>query len=254
MITFNQAIAAMDLDEIASLDTSAFSKQDILNLILQRSEIIRDQDNHNRYIKAWTQGNSAPIMELIEKLGADLIAKRAGAVIFLEYLEMKPIFEKDPPKKVADIGCGYAFFDLFLARDFGCEVVLIDLEQNDHKHFGFENEGAAYSNLDVARKLLADNGLEDGSIFTLNPEKDKLNKVRNVDFAFSFISCGFHYPWQTYQRFFKTSLNKGGAVILDLRRRKSLAAQADMAELGTVEVIGGSANGSADRVMLTLSQ
>ncbi|NRB17848.1 MAG: class I SAM-dependent methyltransferase [Rhodobacteraceae bacterium] len=242
----------MNIDEIASLDTSAFSNQDILNLILQRSEIIRDQDNYNSYIKAWTRGNSAPIMEIIEKLGTDLLAKRAGAVIYLEYLELKPIFENAPPRKVADIGCGYAFFDLFLARDFGCGVVLIDLEQNSHRHFGFETEGAAYSNLDVARKFLIDNGLTDGSIFTLNPETDDLDKVTDVDFAFSFISCGFHYPWQTYQHFFETSLNKGGAVILDIRRRKSAAAQAEMTALGTVDVIGASANGSANRVMLTL--
>ena len=91
----------MDDARIASLDTSAFNKDDVLNVILQRSEIIRDQPRSNRYIKRWTQGDSAPALELIDQLGADTLIKRAAAFIYLEYLELKPIFDKTRPRKVA---------------------------------------------------------------------------------------------------------------------------------------------------------
>ncbi|MGB5558960.1 MAG: class I SAM-dependent methyltransferase [Paracoccaceae bacterium] len=245
-------MAAMSNDRIASLNTTAFSDADIVNLILQRSEIIRDQERPNRYIKSWTQGDSAPILELVDKLGADELVKRASAFIYLEYLELKPIFDKSPPTKVADIGCGYALFDLFLAQDFGSDLVLIDLERNEHRHFGFQDEGAAYSDMNVAREFLIENGLKDAAITTLNPESADLGKVRDVDFAFSFISCGYHYPWQTYQGFFETAVRKGGSVILDIRRRKSPAAQADMAALGSVCVVEQAAEGSADRIMVRI--
>lgn len=251
MITLEQAMAAKDDARIASLDTSAFSEGDVLNLILQRSEIISDQPRPNRYIRSWTQGDNGPLSELIGKLGADELVKRAASFIFLEYLELKPIFDKSPPRKIADIGCGYALFDLFLALDFGSDLVLIDLEQNEHKHFGFESEGAAYSNLEVTRRFLTDNGLEHTAIQTLNPDGADLSDIRDLDYAFSFISCGFHYPWQTYQDFFETALRQCGSVILDIRRRKSPAAQAEMAALGRVEVIDQAADGSADRIMLT---
>ena len=253
MITLEQALAATQDNRIAKLDTRAFGLGDILNLILQRSEIIRDQPRPNYYIKRWTEGDSAPIMNLIGELGADTLVRRAAAFIYLEYLELKPIFDKVPPRKIADIGCGYALFDLFLAQDFGSDLVLIDLEQNDRRHFGFQDEGAAYSNLSVAREFLTANGLHDETIQTINPETADLTAIHDLDYAFSFISCGFHYPWQTYQSFFETSLRNGGSVILDIRRRKSPAAQAEMAGLGRVEVIGQAADGSADRIMLTRS-
>lgn len=252
MITLEQAFAATKRERIAGLDTSAFATGDVLNLILQRSEIIRDQPNPNRYIRSWTQGDDAPLMELIHRLGPQEIVRRAAAFILLEYLELKPVFDRAPPRKIADIGCGYALFDLFLAQDFGCELVLIDLEQNDRRHFGFEREGAAYSNLAVARRFLTDNGARDAGIQTLNPRDAGIDAVRDLDFAFSFISCGFHYPWDTYRNFFETALRKNGSVILDIRRRKSDVAQAEMAALGRIEVIDRAADGSADRIMLTL--
>lgn len=251
LITLEQALAATRSDAIASLDTSAFRDGDVVNLILQRSEIIRDQPRPNRYIKSWIAGETTPILDLVDSLGRDMLVRRAGAFIHLEYLELKPILDRSPPARVADIGCGYALFDLFLARDFDCDLVLIDLEQNQHRHFGFEDEGAAYSDLAVARRLLTANGVQDSRISTLNPESDDVSRVRDLDFAFSFISCGFHYPWQTYRDFFETAMRPGGSVILDLRRRKSAAAQAEMAALGRVEVIDQAADGSADRVMLT---
>lgn len=251
MITLDQAMAATEDSRIAALDSAAFSEADILNLILQRSEIIRDRPRPNRYIKRWTEGDSAPIRDLIVEMGTDTLVRRAAAFIYLEYLDLKPIFEKAPPQRVADIGCGYAMFDMFLAQDFGCHLVLIDLEQNDHRHFGFQDEGAAYSNLGVARRFLTDNGVSDGAIQTLNPDSADLGKVRDLDYAFSFISCGFHYPWQTYREFFETALRPGGSVILDIRRRKSPAAQAEMAALGQIDVVDQAADGSADRIMLT---
>jgi uncharacterized protein YjaZ len=71
MITFDQAMAAMDAPQITEIETESLDDSDVLNLILQRSEIIRDQEKYNRYIKAWTRGDDAPILDLINRMGRD---------------------------------------------------------------------------------------------------------------------------------------------------------------------------------------
>lgn len=252
MISFEQAMAAMSDERIASLKVEMLDAEDILNLILQRSEIIRDQNRPNWHIKQWTEGEDGPLLDLIARVGPSELARRAAAFIYLEYLELKPVFDQAPLRRIADIGCGYAFFDLFLAQDFGCRLVLIDLEQSGHRHFGYENEGAAYSNLDVARAFLTMNGVDDADIDTRNPGRDDLGDIDGLDYALSFISCGFHYPWHTYRDFFARALRPGGMTILDVRRRVSGDARAEMAKMGRVKIVAQAAYGRADRVMLTL--
>lgn len=250
MITFDAAMQALDEPAITGLVLTALDESDMVNLILQRSEIIRDQPRYNRYIRAWTQGDDAPMRDLIDRLGVDVLARRAAAFIYLEYLQMRPEFEAKPPKHTADIGCGYAFFDLFLAQDFGCDLALIDLENNETRHFGFEAEGAAYSSLKVAKKLLVDNGVPAKSIKTFNPETDDVSKLRNLDHAFSFISCGFHYPWTTYRTFFEQSIAADGRIILDLRARTLGAVMLELSDFGYIRALTMAANNSAFRVMI----
>ena len=250
MITFDQAMVALEDDAITSLNISALNESDMVNLILQRSEIIRDQPRFNRYIKAWTKGDDAPMQDLINRMGIETLTRRAAAYIYLEYLQLRPIFEKRNPKKVADIGCGYALFDLFLAKDYGTDLVLIDLESNENRHFGFKSEGAAYSSLGTAKNLLTDNGIPTKSIETINPEVTDVAKFKNLDYAFSFISCGYHYPWQTYRDLFLNGVADDGSIIIDIRANTLNHTVPELFEIGYVRAIVKAANNSADRVMI----
>lgn len=250
MITFDQAMKALDQDAITSLDISALDDSDMVNLILQRSEIIRDQPRFNRYIKAWTQGDDVPMQELIARMGRDTLTRRAAAYIYLEYLQLRPIFEKKTPHSAADIGCGYALFDLFLAKEFETELVLIDLESNENRHFGFKSEGAAYSSLGATKTLLTDNGIPAKAIKTVNPETTDVSQYKGLDYAFSFISCGYHYPWTTYREFFLNSVADDGRIILDIRAHTLGDAMLEMSEIGYVRAVEKAANNSADRVMI----
>ena len=251
MIQFEDAIRTIETDRIGSLDTSAFSRGDVLNLILQRSEIISDQPNPGRLIKAWTAGQDQPLLDLIDKIGEETIIRRAAALILLEYEELRPIFEKAPPRAVTDIGCGYALFDLFLAQDFKSKLTLIDLETNDERHFGFEESGAAYSNLDVAARFLNANGIAKSRIKTVNPAVKSPDRLRGQDLVVSFISCGFHYPWSTYAVFFRDAVAPGGRIILDIRRRSAERAKAELAALGDVEELDTGFAAKAVRVVVT---
>lgn len=250
-ITLQAATEKAASARIRDLDTSALSKHDVLNLILQRSEIIGDQPKPNTYIKAWMGGDAEPLLQLIDKVGQDDLIRRAAAFILLEYEALQPRLAAQPPGAATDIGCGYAIFDLFLAQDFDCDLTLIDLEESDERHFGFEQTGAAYSNLEVAKAFLLANGIAAKRITTVNPNTQSVADITEQDLVVSFISCGFHYPWNTYETFFRDAVKPGGRVILDLRQRTLERTREEISGLGVFEDLSVGAGGKAARVMLT---
>ena len=234
-------------DAIRALDVSMFASGDLVNLILQRSEVLFDMPRSGQVIRAWNAGDEGPIRACVETYGAE-IARRAAGVIHAEYRRLAPFLLANPPARLADIGCGYALFDLFLARESAASVVLIDIEQNTRRHFGYAEQGAAYSNLSVARRLLEANGIPAERIETVNPENADLGAVAPVDLAVSFLSCGFHYPASTYATYFRDSVVPGGTIVLDLRAATATAQLAGLADLGPLEDLPAPAK--ARRIML----
>lgn len=218
---------------ITALDLSCFDSKDLVNLILQRSEVMYDRPRSGQVIKAWGEGNTAPIMAVVEEMG-DLVARRAAGVIHAEYKAMAALLRQLRPQRIADIGCGYAFFDLFAAKTLGADVLLLDLEENDRRHFGFHAEGAAYSSLARARMLLENNGIAPDKIETLNPRERAPETAAPVDLVVSFLSCGFHYPVDLYLPFLDQVLKPGGAAIFDLRLRTAEEQAAKLAGFGTL--------------------
>lgn len=219
---------------VAGLDLSALGAGDLANLILQRSEVLYDRPRPGHVIRAWNEGDAGPIEAEVARLGPE-IGRRAAAAILSEFRGMEPLLAALAPRRIADIGCGYAFFDLFAARRFGCDLLLIDLEANGLRHFGFAPEGAAYSSLAVARALLEANGVAPGAIRTLNPGAEDVAGAGEADLAVSLLSCGFHYPAETYMAFFRQNVSRGGAIILDLRARTAAAQLPLLEPLGRIE-------------------
>jgi SAM-dependent methyltransferase len=218
---------------IQGLDLSCLDDADLVNLILQRSEVMFDRPKSGQVIRAWGAGDMTPMQDEVVRLGL-AIAQRAAGVIHAEYMGIKDLLSNLNPKRIADIGCGYAFFDLFAARDLGVEVVLIDLESNEHRHFGFQKEGAAYSSLARAKALLRANGVKAKQITTLNPRDKAPETIKPVDLVVSFLSCGFHYPVDSYLPFLDRALLPGGSAIFDLREATAAAQSAALAQFGTL--------------------
>lgn len=232
---------------ITGLDLGCLDRDDLINLILQRSEVMFDRPRSGQVIRAWESGDVAPMQAEIDRLG-DAVARRVAGVIHAEYREIAPLLRELAPQRVADIGCGYAFFDLFLAQELKAEVVLIDLESNEHRHFGFNAEGAVYSRLARAKELLRANGVAAKRITTLNPGKTAPERIRPVDLVVSFLSCGFHYPVDSYLPFLDKALTPGGTAIFDLREAQAAKQIAALEAFGTVTDIA--AIPKARRVML----
>ncbi|MFG1481033.1 hypothetical protein V5F53_20620 [Xanthobacter sp. V4C-4] len=218
---------------VVALDVSAFGHADCVNLILQRPEILFDRPEAAQVLPAWSSHDLGPANQVIATLGNE-IPRRVAGVIGAEYRALAPLLAQLAPRRIADIGCGYAMFDLFAARDLAADLLLIDLERNEHRHFGFTAEAAAYSSLAVARRFLEDNGVPPGAIATLNPRDGGLDRAAPVDLVVSFLSCGFRYPVDRYLSFLETGLRPGGAAILDLRIKTAEAQIARLSALGPV--------------------
>ena len=243
LLSQDQIPEAARSPEITAIDVSPLGRGDLLNLILQRSEVIADQPAPGATIRAWTEGNSGPLLQVVDRLGGD-IARRALAVVRAEFEALAPALDPvltstGPRRRLADIGCGYAFFDLFAARRYGCGLALIDMEENERRHFGFEEAGAAYSSLAVARRFLKANGVPAKDIRTLNPQhKDPLS-LPSMHAAVSFLACGFHFPVDAYTAFFEKNVKPGGRVIVDLRARRADVQAEALEKLGQLETLPG---------------
>ncbi len=225
-----------DMATALDLDTSMFDQQDLLNIVLQRSEILTDIPASGKLIRAWQAGDPDPLNDVVDKLGPDL-ASRAANLLSQEFDELRPRLEPLNINHMADIGCGYGFFDLFAHRALGCDLLLIDLEENDLRHFGYPDEASAYSTLAPARAFLTANGVPDDQIVTWNPERDDLPDVPQVDLAVSLLSCGYHYPVEMYLPFFRFAVRKGGYVLLDIRKGKLIESNRILNRFGTIEVL-----------------
>jgi SAM-dependent methyltransferase len=249
MTRFETALRAAESDTVRALDLSMFTTRDVVNVILQRSEVLHDVPEHPDAIRAWVRGDDKPLMAIAERHGRDLV-RRAIGFIYIEYKELQPTLAAISPKRIADIGCGYGFFDLLAHAEHDCDLVLIDTEESNNRHFKYRQQGAAYASLETARAFLVANNCRPDRIATINPQRQDVTEARDIDLAVSFISCGFHYPCDTYRDFFTRSVKPGGSVILDVRTRLAEEIQTGLEGLGTLSRIGDAAGGKAMRMHL----
>lgn len=217
--------AVLDNDVITSLDLDMFDDADIANIILQRSGVLYDVPRGGRIIRQWVDHDPAPLHAVVAEKGRDII-RRAIAMLYLEYQDLRPHLGPDKITRVADIGCGYGFVDLFICRDHDPDLILIDIEESSNRDFGYRDEGAGYSDLQKAVTFLTANGVAADKITAINPNKGDLMATQPVDLAISLLSCGFHYPLATYDTYFAKNLAPGGMVVVDIRNR-SADGQAD---------------------------
>ena len=196
-----------------NLDFSMFDEMDVGNIILQRSEIGEAQQE----IRDWISGDSDSLLQYARE-NSDTILSEAVEIAARECGYFFQATDDINPKSVADIGCGYAFADLLLYRRYKCDIILIDIEESDNRHFGFEQSGAGYANLEKARLFLEKNGVPASKIKTINPKNEGISTLKPVDLAISLASCGFHYPIDTYDTFFGNQISDGGGIVLDVRK------------------------------------
>ncbi len=147
--------------------------------------------------------------------GAD-IARCFEKDIYKDLLSVRPHLPKFC-KRILDIGCGVGGIDLYLYNHFKglTELHMLDYSRiSKSVYYGYQHEGAVYNSLDLTADFLKLNGVDKKKIAVYDAE----NKFPSgkFDIILSILSCGFHYPVETYIE--KIKAVKSGIVILDIRK------------------------------------
>lgn len=136
---------------------------------------------------------------------------------------------------VLDIGCGIGGIDLLLYNHYAknLKLNLFDFSRTDKEiYYGYKERGSIYNSLENSVQFLTENGVELSNVIT----HDAAVKFPDgkFDIIISLLSCGFHYPVETYLA--EITKAKRGIIILDIRKNSG---QIEMLEaaFGVLEII-----------------
>lgn len=132
------------------------------------------------------------------------------------YLETKPL-------SILDIGCGLAWESRMFNEKYGTELYLLDGDYDDNQ-FDQELVQARYSDnasrfafyykLDFLRNKLDELGTQNYHLVDSN--NINIDDIK-FDLITSWVSCGFHYPVNTYRDLILKHSHKDTRVVMDLR-------------------------------------
>jgi SAM-dependent methyltransferase len=130
----------------------------------------------------------------------------------------------NPPLKILDIGCGFAWESRLFQKKYHSKLWLIDSDPNENtkvNEIGFHETAETFSfyyPLQFLKEKL-------DALGTVNYELINANNVNlSMDLKFDLItsykSCGFHYPVSTYRDIILNHSHADTKIIFDLRTMK----------------------------------
>lgn len=137
-----------------------------------------------------------------------------------EFEEMKP-FLPNKAENIIDIGCGMCGIDVLIYHHFNDpDFLLIDGNDLDEKIFyGYKKETSIYNSFIEAEDLLIKNEVpSDAFSFCYALDFYDIPIKLTYDLIISLLSCGYHYPLETYLPFIVNNLSNDGVFICDIRQ------------------------------------
>ena len=129
----------------------------------------------------------------------------------------------NPPKRILDIGCGYAHISDMFQKKYGTELYLLDgdvsdntLQANRAAKYGTTEDFLFYVPTTSLKKEWDRKGMTYTFVDANHP--DIPNEVE-FDLVYSWISCGFHYPVSTYKKLIQKHTTTQSTIIMDIRRK-----------------------------------
>ena len=123
------------------------------------------------------------------------------------------------PKRILDIGCGFAKTSELFQKKYNCEVYLLESDIDNSPGSRIGKWGSAktfqwYLPIDRLKQAWNEQGIRytfvDGADLQVAPDV-------KFDLVYSWLSCGFHYPADTYRDFIKAHTTQDSVVIMDFR-------------------------------------
>lgn len=143
-----------------------------------------------------------------------------------QYIEGKrQLFERmdayiaRPPRRILDIGCGFAKTSELFQKKYSCELYLLESDVGNSPGRRIGKWGTAesfqwYLPIERLKEAWDSQGMTythvDGA--TLNVPADV-----KFDVIYSWLSCGFHYPVTTYKKFIQDHASEDAVIIMDFR-------------------------------------
>jgi len=153
-----------------------------------------------------------------------------------QYIEGKrQLFERmddyiaRPPRRILDIGCGFAKTSELFQKKYGCELYLLESDMSNSPgrrigKWGTVDSFQWYLPIERLKEAWDSQGMTythvDGA--TLDVPADV-----KFDVIYSWLSCGFHYPVTTYKKFIQDHASEDAVIIMDFRGNLTAHQQAD---------------------------
>lgn len=148
------------------------------------------------------------------------------------------------PKRILDIGCGFAKTSELFQKKYGCELYLLESDIANSPGSRIGKWGTAdtfqwYLPIQRLKQAWDEQGMTythvDGANLQV-PEDIKF------DLVYSWLSCGFHYPVSTYSDFIRRHTTPDSIIIMDFRGNLTSQQRADenSSEYEVVKVIEAS--------------
>jgi len=143
--------------------------------------------------------------------------KRENFDILDKYLKTQPL-------KILDIGCGLAWESRYFYHKYGSELWLLDGDTNNNNITGTDRSYHATADSFLFYHPLTDLDTEFKKVNIQNYHLIDCNNINipndvKFDLITSWLSCGFHYPVNTYRELVLKHSHENTKVVMDLRIR-----------------------------------
>lgn len=134
-----------------------------------------------------------------------------------------------PPRRILDIGCGFAKTSELIQKKYGCELYLLESDIGNSPGTRIGKWGTAesfqwYLPIDRLRQAWDEQGMTYTLVDGANPQVPANVKF---DVVYSWLSCGFHYPVTTYKSLIQQHITDDAVIIMDFRGNLTAQQQAD---------------------------
>lgn len=132
-------------------------------------------------------------------------------------------FLKTPPETILDIGCGFAYESSLFQKNHNSKLWLLDGDFDTTSSrtrsikYGDVGTMSFYSKVDDLKKIWDSRNINYTFLDANNLYLP--NKIK-FDLIYSALSCGFHYPANTYKDFILSHSHEKTKIIFDLRHKQ----------------------------------
>lgn len=130
---------------------------------------------------------------------------------------------KEPPKRILDIGCGYAHISEMFQKKYGSELYLLDGDVDESPKnafrkakYGSTEEFVFYVPISRLKQHWDRKGM---SYNFVDANRISIPDDVKFDLVYSWISCGFHYPAATYKDLITKHTDENSVIVMDFRRK-----------------------------------